>query len=203
MYQQPQQPSLVPSNTYSHRPFSTPTWQTTNSSYNNSRLKFRQDFKKQSSLIQEVGVKGNIRKGNANEGEVIRLEILTTMKESLLNYIYFSALLPHWLWLDERKETRVSWEPTTCAGSFTHTNSCDHHNYPETYQCDNRKRLSNLPEVTAKWLHCVDELNINPGLFFCKARCSFQSSKPSTITLPSSSEDWAKDLKINIYDQQL
>lgn len=43
-----------------------------------------------------------------------------------------------------------------------------HHNHPETYQYDNRKRVSHLPEVTAKWLHCVDGLHVNPGLFFCK-----------------------------------
>lgn len=51
---------------------------------------------------------------------------------------------------------------------FTYTTSHDHHNHPETYQYDNRKRVSHLPEVTAKWLHCVDGLHVNPGLFFCK-----------------------------------
>lgn len=54
------------------------------------------------------------KRGRANEGEVIRLETLAIIKESLLNYIYFSALLPHWLWLNETKETSLSGEPTTC-----------------------------------------------------------------------------------------
>lgn len=101
------------------------------------------------------------------------------------------------------------WHVSLCAGCFTYTNSCDPHNNllrPVRilfFWCGTRKRLSNLPKITAKWLQCADKLSLNPALFFLQRRCSFQPSTLSTITLLSSSECWTKDLKINMYNQQL
>lgn len=100
--------------------------------------------------------------------------------------MYFSALLPHWLWLNERKDISVSWEPTSCQALcwvlYTQLIHVILTKPSETYQYENRIRLSNLPKVIPEWLHCVDEMNANPVIFL-QSRCSLQSSTLSTIIL--------------------
>lgn len=125
---------------------------------------------------------------------VIRLEILHIIKESFLNYMYFSALLPHWLWLNERKDISVFWEPTSCQALcwvlYTQLIHVILTKPSETYQYENRIRLSNLPKVIPEWLHCFDEMNANPVIFL-QSRCSLQSSTLSQLF--SLSENWTKD----------